>query len=99
VHEGGVVSKPIVVYASERVLREAEELGFPGILETAVETAVASGCTFRRLGGGQRLVDVDGWVLRVATGDRTPQGRRKLHVREIERTPPGSTNRNRKGRR
>jgi hypothetical protein len=82
----------VLVRATPRTLRDAEELGFPGVLESAVEAAIGEGRQFKVVGARERLVDVDGWVIRVRTEDRTSQGTRKLLATRIERPPVRATN-------
>lgn len=87
----------VVVYATASVLRAAERLGFPGVIENATRDAVAAGRQFRRFPGGGRLVDLgDGWVACTKTKDRTPAGVRRLLVTSLERTG-GHTTHTRKG--
>jgi hypothetical protein len=80
-----------VVYATRRALEQAQELGFPGVIESKVEAAILEGRQFKKIGARQRLVNVEGWIVRVTTGDRTPGGRRRLLVTRIETNAPRRT--------
>jgi hypothetical protein len=84
----------LLVKATSRVLRDAEELGFPGVVESAVESAILTRTTprgFCQLRADARLVEIDGWRVRLRTHGRTPQGRRILLATRIERAPVEAT--------
>lgn len=74
----------LVVYATKTALRQAAEGGFEGVFESAVEDAIREGRHFRRLGNGDRLVDVAGLPVRVRKLDRTASGARRLLAVRIE---------------
>jgi hypothetical protein len=82
----------VVIYGSERALRQAERLRL-GVLENAVEAAIYSGKKKSRAEGVTLHPDEEIVFLRhgvaaaVAKDGRTPAGTRRLRVRRLVQVP------------
>lgn len=95
-----------VVYATEGARGQALRLGLEGVLENAVRDAILDGrLRFHPFAGmqplreGERLVLLDGLVVRTVKREATASGRRRLLITWVERAPQNVNHHNTDGRR